>query len=42
MFRYTREDVERLIEGHPLRIVREEISREMQRRYVVFERLPSP
>lgn len=42
MFRYTREDVERLIEGHPLRIVREEISLEMQRRYVVFERLPSP
>jgi SAM-dependent methyltransferase len=42
MFRYTREDVERLIEGRPLRIVREEISREMQRRYVVFERLPSP
>lgn len=41
MFRYTREDVERLIEGHPLRIVREEISLEMQRRYVVFERLPS-
>jgi SAM-dependent methyltransferase len=42
MFRYTREDVERLIEGRPLCIVREEISREMQRRYVVFERLPSP
>jgi SAM-dependent methyltransferase len=42
MFRYTSEDVKRLIEGRPLRIVREEISVEMQRRYVVFERLPSP
>ncbi len=41
MFRYTSEDVRRLIEGRPFRIVREEISPEMQRRYVVFERLPS-
>jgi hypothetical protein len=41
MFRYTSEDVHRLIEGHPFRILREEISPEMQRRYVVFERLPS-
>jgi len=38
-FRYAPEDVERLIEGRPFRILREEISLEMQRRYVVFERL---
>jgi len=38
-FRYTREDVERLIAGRPFRVLREEISPEMQRRYVVFERL---
>lgn len=38
-FRYTREDVERLIAGRPFRILREEISPEMQRRYVVLERL---
>jgi SAM-dependent methyltransferase len=38
-FRYTREDVERLIAGRPFRILREEISAEMQRRYVVLERL---
>lgn len=42
MYRYTSEDVGRLIEGRPFRIVREEISPEMQRRYVVFERLASP
>lgn len=42
MFRYTSEDVRRLIKGRPFRIVREEISLEMQRRYVVLERLPSP
>jgi SAM-dependent methyltransferase len=39
-FRYTREDVERLIAGRPFRVLREEISPEMQRRYVVLERLP--
>ena len=39
-FRYTREDVERLIAGRPFRVLREEISAEMQRRYVVLERLP--
>ncbi|HEY0514875.1 MAG TPA: class I SAM-dependent methyltransferase [Thermoanaerobaculia bacterium] len=38
-FRYSREDVERLIAGRPFRILREEISPEMQRRYVVLERL---
>jgi hypothetical protein len=42
MFRYTSEDVQRLIEGRPFRVLREEISAETQRRYVVFERLPSP
>lgn len=40
MYRYTIEDVRRLIEGRPFRILREEISVEMQRRYVVLERLP--
>jgi len=38
-FRYTREDVERLIAGRPFRILSEEISAGMQRRYVVLERL---
>jgi SAM-dependent methyltransferase len=41
-FRYTREDVERLIAGRPFRFLREEISPEMQRRYVVLERLAEP
>jgi SAM-dependent methyltransferase len=41
-FRYTAEDVRRLIEGRPFRIVREELSLEMQRRYVVLERLATP
>lgn len=40
-FRYAPEDVERLIAGRPFRVLREEISRKMQRRYVVFERLAS-
>lgn len=40
MFQYTPEDVQRLIAGRPFRILRETISREMERRYVVFERLP--
>ena len=39
-FRYTGEDVQRLIAGRPFRILREEISAEMQRRYVTLERLP--
>jgi SAM-dependent methyltransferase len=39
-FRYTSEDVRRLIEGRPFRVLREEISPEMQRRYTVLERLP--
>lgn len=39
-FRYTREDVERLVAGRPFRIVREEVVPEMQRRYVVLEKLP--
>jgi SAM-dependent methyltransferase len=38
-FRYTAEDVGRLIAGRPFRVLREEISPEMQRRYVVLERL---
>jgi SAM-dependent methyltransferase len=41
-FRYTREDVERLIAGRPFRILSEEVSPEMQRRYVILERLPAP
>lgn len=41
-FRYAAEDVRRLIAGRPFRIVREEVSPEMQRRYVVLERLESP
>lgn len=41
MFRYSPEDIQRLIEGRPFRTLREEISRETQRRYVVFERLAS-
>jgi hypothetical protein len=40
-FRYTREDVDRLISGRPFRLLRETVSREMQRRYVVLERLAS-
>lgn len=40
-FRYSREDVQRLIAGRPFRILREEVVPEMQRRYVVLERLPS-
>jgi SAM-dependent methyltransferase len=42
MFQYTPEDVRRLIQGRPFRILRETISREMERRYVVFERLERP
>jgi SAM-dependent methyltransferase len=38
-FRYSAEDVRRLLEGRPFRILREEVSPEMQRRYVVLERL---
>ncbi|HEX6900108.1 MAG TPA: class I SAM-dependent methyltransferase [Thermoanaerobaculia bacterium] len=41
-FRYSTEDVQRLIAGRPFRVLREEISPEMQRRYVVLERLPNP
>ncbi|MBW8877102.1 MAG: class I SAM-dependent methyltransferase [Acidobacteria bacterium] len=41
-FRYSREDVERLVAGHPFRILRETVSTEMQRRYVVLERRPAP
>jgi SAM-dependent methyltransferase len=38
-FRYADEDVRRLIAGRPFRILRTEVSAEMQRRYVVLERL---
>ncbi len=38
-FKYSLEDVQRLIAGRPFRILREEISPQMQRRYVVLERL---
>jgi SAM-dependent methyltransferase len=38
-FKYSGEDVQRLLAGRPFRILREEISPEMQRRYVVLERL---
>jgi SAM-dependent methyltransferase len=41
-FRYAAEDVRRLIAGRPFRIVREEVSPAMQRRYVVLERLERP
>lgn len=41
-FRYSVEDVQRLIAGRPFRILREEIVPEMQRRYVVLERLARP
>jgi SAM-dependent methyltransferase len=37
-FRYSREDVQRLIAGRPYRFLREEVSPAMQRRYVVLER----
>lgn len=37
--RYTRESVDRLIAGRPFRVLREELSPEMQRRYVVLDRL---
>ena len=39
-FQYSEEDVRRLIAGRPFRILREEISPAMQRRYVTLERLP--
>jgi 2-polyprenyl-3-methyl-5-hydroxy-6-metoxy-1,4-benzoquinol methylase len=39
MFRYTPEDVRKLIDGRPFRVLREAISKETQRRYVVLERL---
>jgi SAM-dependent methyltransferase len=42
MFQYTPEDIQRLIAGRPFRILRETISRSMERRYVVFERLERP
>ena len=38
-FKYSLEDVERLIEGRPFRILRETVSPAMQRRYVVLEKL---
>jgi SAM-dependent methyltransferase len=41
MFQYTREDVQRLIADRPFRILRETLSRRMQRRYVVLEKLES-
>ena len=37
-FRYSSADVQRLLAGRPFRILREEVSPEMQRRYVVLER----
>jgi len=39
-FRDMEEDVQRLIAGRSFRVLHEEISPEMQRRYVTFERLP--
>lgn len=42
MFQYTTEDVHRLIAGRPFRILRETVSRPMERRYVVLERLARP
>lgn len=43
MFQYSSQDVQRLIAGRPFRILRETVSREMERRYVVLERLePAP
>lgn len=42
MFRYEGEDVARLIESRPYRIIRETISTAMERRYVVFERMDAP
>ncbi len=42
MFQYTPEDIHRLIAGRPFRVLRETISRPMERRYVVFERLERP
>jgi 2-polyprenyl-3-methyl-5-hydroxy-6-metoxy-1,4-benzoquinol methylase len=39
MFRFTPEDVRRLIGGRPFRLQREAVSPEMQRRFVVLERL---
>ena len=38
-FHYQPEDVSRLIAGRPFRVLREAVSLEMQRRYVVLERL---
>ncbi len=38
-FRYDLAAVERLVEGRPFRVLREEVVPEMQRRYVVLERL---
>ncbi len=38
-FRYARQDVECLLAGRPFRILREEVVAEMQRRYVVLERV---
>jgi SAM-dependent methyltransferase len=38
MFQYALSDVQRLIAGRPFRILRETISRRMERRYVVLER----
>lgn len=38
-FRYTGEDVRRLLAGRPFRILRETVSPQMQRRYVVLEKL---
>ena len=38
-FKYSTEDVRRLLAGRPFRILREEVSPEMQRRYVVLERV---
>jgi SAM-dependent methyltransferase len=41
-FHYSTDDVRRLVAGRPFRILREEVSPEMQRRYVVLERLEAP
>jgi glycosyltransferase involved in cell wall biosynthesis/SAM-dependent methyltransferase len=38
-FRYTSEAVARLVDGLPFRLLREEVVLEMQRRYVVLERI---
>lgn len=39
MFQYSSEDVRRLLEGLPFRVISEAVSKRMERRYVILERL---